>query len=45
MIMVNILLFKTEIMAGNFAARFKQANIASKNDIIDFEKRHTFIKN
>ena len=45
MIIVNILLFKTEITTDNFATRLKQANIASKNNIIDFVKRHTLIKN
>ena len=45
MIIVNILLFKIEITTDNFATRLKQANIASKNNIIDFVKRHTLIKN
>ena len=45
MIIVNILLIKIEITTDNFATRLKQANIASKNNIIDFVKRHTLIKN
>ena len=45
MIMVNISLFKNEISVDNFAGRLKQANIGSKNDIIDFVKRYILIKN
>ena len=38
MIMINILLFKNfdKLTSEHFAARLAQANVASKNDIVNF---------
>ena len=41
MIMTNILLLQN-LTAKNFAARLKQANLASKNDITDFVNKTDF---
>ena len=40
-VMINILVLKN-LTAGNFTARLKQANLASKNDIADFIKNTDF---
>ena len=34
-----------KLTADNFAARLKQANLASKNDIVNFVKKEFLMKN
>ena len=42
MIMINILLLQNELTGENFAARFKQKNLASQSDIANFVKGTDF---
>ena len=40
--MINILLELNKLVAGNFAARSAQANLATKIEIADFAKERDF---
>ena len=44
MIMINMLLLKNliKVTSENFTGRLKKANLASKNDIANFDKRTDF---